>query len=115
MVGDHREVAKGDGPIVLILSPTRELAKQIHGEVELFGRTAGCKAVNLIGGASTAGESTYELSKLLKKGGVEFVVGTPGRVIDMVKKKGTNLLRVTLVVLDEADKMLEMGFEEVSL
>ena len=53
---------------------------------------------------------TWELTKELKKG-CEIVVSTPGRLIDLVKKKGTNLKRVTFVVLDEADRMLSMGFE----
>jgi superfamily II DNA/RNA helicase len=54
---------------------------------------------------------TWELCKLLKKG-CEIIVGTPGRVIDVVRKKGTNLHRVTFIVLDEADRMLSMGFEK---
>jgi len=109
---NQREVSRGEGPIAIILSPTRELAKQIFTEIKRFASTVNCRVVNLIGGNTTASASTYELTKELKKGGVEFVVGTPGRVIDMVKKRGTNLLRVTFVVLDEADKMLEMGFED---
>jgi ATP-dependent RNA helicase DDX42 len=67
----------------------------------------GGKVVEVSGG----NKGTWELCKELKKG-CEIVVGTPGRVIDVVRKKGTNLERVTFVVLDEGDKMLDMGFEK---
>ncbi len=54
---------------------------------------------------------SYEMTKELQKG-CEVVISTPGRFIDMVKKKATNCDRITFVVLDEADKMLDMGFEK---
>lgn len=56
------------------------------------------------------GVSKWEQSKALSEG-AEIVVGTPGRMIDMIEKKGTNLQRVTFLVLDEADRMFDMGFE----
>lgn len=56
------------------------------------------------------GGSKWEQSKALEEGGAEIVVGTPGRLIDMVKMKATNLTRVTYLVLDEADRMFDMGF-----
>ena len=83
----QRIVEKGEGPIVLILSPTRELSKQTFVEMNRFLKCLGGSAVSLTGGATSAATSTYELSKELKKGGVEAIVATPGRLIDMVKKK----------------------------
>lgn len=98
-------VPNQDGPIALILTPTRELAKQVHSVTKKFISLVGGKAM-----AITGGMGTYEMTKELKKG-CEVVVSTPGRFIDMVTKKATNCRRVTMVVLDEADKMLDMGFE----
>lgn len=95
-----------DGPIGLILTPTRELAKQVYKYASKFIQSIGGKAMEVAGG----NRGTWELTKELKKG-CEIVVSTPGRLIDLVKKKGTNLKRVTFVVLDEADRMLDMGFE----
>jgi len=94
-----------DGAIALILTPTRELARQVHLVCKKILNVVGAKVI-----AVTGGMGTYEMSKELKKG-CEVLVVTPGRLIEMVKKKVTNLHRVTLVILDEADKMLEMGFE----
>jgi len=94
-----------DGPIAIVLAPTRELAKQVHLVAKKVLQVVGGKVV-----AVTGGSGTYEMSKELKKG-CELIVSTPGRLIDMIKRKATNCERVTFVVLDEADKMLEMGFE----
>ena len=98
-------VPNQDGPISLILTPTRELAKQVHLVAKKLLQVVGGKAC-----AVTGGMGTYEMSKELKRG-AELIVSTPGRFIDMVKRKSTNCKRITFVVLDEADKMLDMGFE----
>jgi len=99
-----------DGPIGIILVPTRELATQIYSHAYKMMKKVGGNVVAVTGG----GKGRYELSKDLRKG-CEIVVSTPGRLIDMLKgredKAPTNLRRVTMVVLDEADRMLEMGFE----
>lgn len=102
---DQPELVDGDGPIGLILAPTRELAAQIYTETKKFCKVYGLQAVCVNGGVSK-----WEQVKALKAG-CEIVVATPGRLIDIVKAKGTNLQRVTYVVLDEADRMLDMGFE----
>jgi Superfamily II DNA and RNA helicases len=94
-----------DGPIAIVLTPTRELAKQVHVVAKKVFRVVGAKVC-----AVTGGSGTYEMSRELKRG-CELIVSTPGRFIDMVKRKATNCKRVTFVVLDEADKMLDMGFE----
>lgn len=96
---------KGDGPIVLVLAPTRELAKQIDDEVSKFGRSSSIKHTCVYGGVPKR-EQSYAL-----RNGVEVIIATPGRLIDFLESGATNLRRVTYLVLDEADRMLDMGFE----
>jgi ATP-dependent RNA helicase DDX5/DBP2 len=95
----------GDGPIVLVLAPTRELAVQIKKEADKFGGTSRIKSACLYGGAPKS-EQIRELNQ-----GCEIVIATPGRLIDLLTIRKTNLRRVTYLVLDEADRMLDMGFE----
>jgi ATP-dependent RNA helicase DDX5/DBP2 len=95
----------GDGPIVLILAPTRELALQIKVECDKFGSSSRIKNVCLYGGAPK-GPQIRDLQR-----GVEIVIATPGRLIDLLSMNVTNLKRVTYLVMDEADRMLDMGFE----
>lgn len=95
----------GDGPIVLVLAPTRELAVQIQNECVKFGSSSRIKSTCIYGGASK-GPQCRDLRR-----GVEIVIATPGRLIDMLDSGVTNLRRVTYLVLDEADRMLDMGFE----
>ncbi|CAK1580656.1 unnamed protein product [Parnassius mnemosyne] len=102
---DQKELAPGDGPIGLILAPTRELAQQIYMEAKRFGKVYNIRCVCCYGGGSK-----WEQTKALE-GGAEIVVGTPGRMIDLIKCKATNLKRVTYLVIDEADRMFDMGFE----
>ena len=102
---DQRELQSGDGPVGLILAPTRELSLQIYNEAKKFGKVYNIHVVCCYGGGSK-----WEQSKALEQG-AEIIVATPGRMIDMVKMKATNLKRVTYLVLDEADKMFNMGFE----
>eukprot|EP00388_Colpodella_angusta_P017348 GDKJ01042907.1.p1 GENE.GDKJ01042907.1~~GDKJ01042907.1.p1 ORF type:complete len:700 (-),score=153.54 GDKJ01042907.1:1395-3494(-) len=99
------ELKPGDGPIMLCLAPTRELTNQIAQECERFGGALGLRSVALYGGAPK-----NEQARKLR--GVEMVVACPGRLIDMLRSNMTNLRRVTYLVLDEADRMLDMGFEE---
>ena len=101
----QEELRRGDGPIVLILAPTRELAVQIHSEVEKFGKGSKIRSTCCYGGVSR-GPQARDLQY-----GVEIVIATPGRLIDFVESNATNLKRVTYLVLDEADRMLDMGFE----
>jgi len=96
----------GDGPIILILAPTRELACQIKGEADKFGYSSLIKNTCAYGGAPKR-----EQAKVLRDG-VEILIATPGRLIDFLESKTTNLRRVTCLVLDEADRMLDMGFEK---
>ncbi|GJP78338.1 hypothetical protein CLOP_g8656 [Closterium sp. NIES-67] len=102
---DQPRAGRGEGPIALICAPTRELAAQIHGEARRFGKPLGLRVSGVFGGMSK-----FEQFKELK-GGVEVVVATPGRLIDMLKMKALSLRRCTFLVLDEADMMFHLGFE----
>lgn len=99
-------VRRGDGPLALVMAPTRELAQQIEKEVKAFSRSArGFKTAIVVGGAPM-GDQRADL-----RAGVDVVVATPGRFIDHLQSGNTSLGRVGFVVLDEADRMLDMGFE----
>ncbi|XP_068665973.1 DEAD-box ATP-dependent RNA helicase 20-like [Aristolochia californica] len=104
-VNAQPRLAQGEGPIVLVLAPTRELAVQIQEEAAKFGSHSNVKSTCIYGGAPK-GPQIRDLRK-----GVEIVIATPGRLIDMLEMHHTNLRRVTYLVLDEADRMLDMGFE----
>lgn len=107
-IKDQRPLAEGDGPVALIMVPTRELAAQVFSTVRLFCKVVGLKAAAIFGGASVSSQFSD-----LKKG-AEVVVSTPGRLIDILTTsngKITNLRRVTYIVLDEADRMFDLGFE----
>ncbi|KAJ4457488.1 putative ATP-dependent RNA helicase DBP2 [Paratrimastix pyriformis] len=95
----------GDGPVVLVLAPTRELALQIQAEYNKYGGSSHVKNTCIYGGVPK-GPQIRDLQR-----GVEVCVATPGRLIDMLVAGKTNLRRVTYLVLDEADRMLDMGFE----
>ncbi|CCK71990.1 DEAD-box ATP-dependent RNA helicase DBP2 KNAG_0I02050 [Huiozyma naganishii CBS 8797] len=95
----------GDGPIVLVLAPTRELAVQIQKECSKFGHSSRIRNTCVYGGVPR-GQQIRDLNR-----GSEIVIATPGRLIDMLELGKTNLKRVTYLVLDEADRMLDMGFE----
>ncbi|KAJ2007773.1 ATP-dependent RNA helicase dbp2 [Coemansia thaxteri] len=95
----------GDGPVVLILAPTRELAVQIQTECNKYGSTSRIRNTCVYGG-TPRGPQIRDLKR-----GVEICIATPGRLIDMLQIGVTNLRRVTYLVLDEADRMLDMGFE----
>ncbi|KAL0441058.1 UNVERIFIED_CONTAM: DEAD-box ATP-dependent RNA helicase 30 [Sesamum radiatum] len=104
-VSAQPRLAQGEGPIALVLAPTRELAVQIQEEAVKFGSYANIRSTCIYGGAPK-GPQIRDLKR-----GVEIVIATPGRLIDMLEAQHTNLKRVTYLVLDEADRMLDMGFE----
>ena len=89
---------------VLILTPTRELAAQVNQSVRDYGRHLPFKAMEIFGGVSI----NPQISKLRK--GIDIVVATPGRLLDHVRQKTIDLSGVEILVLDEADRMLDMGF-----
>ena len=90
---------------VLILCPTRELATQVADEVhKLSAHKRGIHAVPIYGGAS------YDRQLFELKKGVQIVIGTPGRLMDHMDRRTLDLSNVKMVILDEADRMLDMGF-----
>lgn len=102
---DQPQMQIGDGPIGVVLSPTRELAAQIYSEAKKFAKAFSIRVCAIFGGGGK-----WEMVKALKEA-PEIVVATPGRFIELIRSKSTNLHRCTIVVLDEADRMFEMGFE----
>jgi ATP-dependent RNA helicase DeaD len=96
---------KRKGPVqALILAPTRELAVQVTTEIERFAKYTGIRAVSIYGGQSIG----IQYNQLAK--GAQIVVATPGRLIDHIKRGSISLEQVKFAVLDEADRMLDMGF-----
>ena len=91
-------------PDVLILSPTRELATQIEQELKRFSHFMDTNIVSVVGGVS------YKLQNKLLKSNVNFLVATPGRLMDLVRQRKINLKHIDALVIDEADRMLDMGF-----
>ncbi|GAY46792.1 hypothetical protein CUMW_099710, partial [Citrus unshiu] len=93
------------GPTVLVLSPTRELATQIQDEAVKFGKSSRISCTCLYGGAPK-GPQLKDIDR-----GVDIVVATPGRLNDILEMRRISLNQVSYLVLDEADRMLDMGFE----
>ncbi|KAJ3066667.1 pre-mRNA processing RNA-helicase [Podochytrium sp. JEL0797] len=107
-IKDQTPLKTGEGPIALIMTPTRELAVQIHRECKQFTKALNLRAVCCYGGAPVK-DQIAELKR-----GAEIIICTPGRMIDLLcanSGRVTNLKRVTYLVLDEADRMFDMGFE----
>lgn len=107
-IRDQRPLDNGEGPIAVIMTPTRELASQIHKECKPFLKVLSLRAVCVYGGTGMQSQ----INDI--KRGAEIVVCTPGRMIDLLCANSgrlINLARVTMLVLDEADRMFDMGFE----
>ncbi|CAG2063667.1 unnamed protein product, partial [Timema podura] len=104
-INNQPRLARGDGPIVLVLAPTRELAQQIQQVASDFGKLSQVRNTCVFGGAPKVPQAR-DLER-----GVEICIATPGRLIDFLERGTTNLRRCTYLVLDEADRMLDMGFE----
>lgn len=100
----HKLVLDRKGPAVLVLAPTRELAQQIEEEFKGFTKNMKLYSVTCVGGAPI-GKQIRDLSM-----GVDIIIGTPGRVKDLIKRGKIVLSRYGNIVLDEADRMLDMGF-----
>ncbi|GLT38654.1 hypothetical protein SLA2020_128870 [Shorea laevis] len=92
-------------PLALILSPTRELSCQIHDEAKKFSYQTGVKVVVAYGGAPI-NQQLRELER-----GVDILVATPGRLVDLLERARVSLQMIRFLALDEADRMLDMGFE----
>ena len=100
------ESSQKSHPQVLVLAPTRELAKQVATECGRLAHKTNTKVCSIYGGAS------YDSQIANLKAGAQFVVGTPGRLKDLNEREELDLSKIEVVVLDEADEMLSMGFWE---
>jgi superfamily II DNA/RNA helicase len=96
--------ARGHGPRVLVLTPTRELASQVAGNIKLFAKHIRVTSGMVMGGVS------YNPQYQLLSRPLDILVATPGRLIDHLQERRVDFSRVELLVLDEADRMLDMGF-----
>lgn len=101
-----RKTGYGRPPSVLVLLPTRELAKQVFADFDVYGGAMGLSSCCLYGGDS------YQSQEYKLKRGVDIVVGTPGRIKDHIERQNIDLSFLKFRVLDEADEMLRMGFVE---
>jgi len=90
----------------LILTPTRELAEQVQENIQKLGGTFGVKSFAIYGGTG------YEKQKEALRDGLQFIVATPGRLIDLYKENLIDLKQVRAIVFDEADRMFDMGFKD---
>lgn len=100
----YDKLAVPGAPQALVIVPTRELAVQVAGDLQTASRRRNARIATIYGGRA------YEPQVEALKNGVEVVVGTPGRLIDLYKQKHLSLKNVRIVVLDEADEMLDLGF-----
>ncbi len=100
---DYSEIPQGK-PQALVVAPTRELALQVSGDLALAGSDRGMRVLTVYGGVG------YEPQLDALKEGVDIVVGTPGRLIDLADRRALDLSHVHALVLDEADEMLDLGF-----
>jgi len=104
-ISNQPPLKRGDGPIVLVMAPTRELAQQILTVAKTFGASTGTRSTCLFGGAPKG----FQIRDI--ENGCEIVIATPGRLLDIINMGKISLRRCTYLVLDEADRMLDMGFE----
>ncbi len=103
LLKDARETP-GKNPRTLVLAPTRELAIQIHKDALLLGGKTGLRFALAYGGVD------YEKQRKTLEDGVDILIGTPGRIIDYFKQHVFNLRSIEVMVLDEADRMFDLGF-----
>ncbi|KHN96281.1 pre-mRNA-splicing ATP-dependent RNA helicase PRP28 [Metarhizium album ARSEF 1941] len=100
------EVNKNDGPYALILAPTRELVQQIETEAKKFAEPLGFRCVSIVGGHSLE-EQAFAL-----RNGAEIIVATPGRLVDCIERRLLVLSQCCYIIMDEADRMIDLGFED---
>ncbi|OLN88477.1 Pre-mRNA-splicing ATP-dependent RNA helicase PRP28 [Colletotrichum chlorophyti] len=100
------EVNRNDGPYALILAPTRELVQQIETEAKKFAEPLGFRVVSIVGGHAME-EQVFAL-----RNGAEIIVATPGRLVDCIERRVLVLSQCCYIIMDEADRMIDLGFEE---
>ncbi|ETN38537.1 pre-mRNA-splicing ATP-dependent RNA helicase prp28 [Cyphellophora europaea CBS 101466] len=103
---DESEWRRSNGPYSIILAPTRELAQQIELEARKFASPLGFTVVSIVGGHSIE-EQAYNL-----RNGAEIIIATPGRLVDCIERRIIVLEQCCYVIMDEADRMIDLGFEE---
>lgn len=103
---DENEWRKNDGPYAIVLAPTRELAQQIEIEAKKFTQPLGFNVVSIVGGHSLE-EQAFSL-----RNGAEIIIATPGRLVDCIERRMLVLSQCCYVIMDEADRMIDLGFEE---
>ncbi|MEO1187666.1 MAG: DEAD/DEAH box helicase [Pseudomonadota bacterium] len=106
VLGDAERLPKSAVPLALIVAPTRELALQVTKELQWLYAPAGGRVASCIGGVDIRDE------RRALDGGAHFVVGTPGRLVDHLRRGSLDLDQIHAIVLDEADEMMDMGFRE---
>ncbi len=106
LCGDNPAMTRGEAPGALVVAPTRELAAQVQRELDWLLAPTGARTVAFTGGTD------LRLDSRALHRGVEVVVGTPGRLVDLVSRKSLDLSQLKVIVLDEADEMLDLGFRE---
>ena len=104
MLSDHTPKKKRRNPRALVLVPTRELAAQVSGQMQNYGRRLSLRSTMIYGGVNIRAQ----IERLHR--GVDIVVATPGRLLDHAERRTINLAEVEFLVLDEADRMLDLGF-----
>lgn len=97
---------RADGPYAIVLAPTRELAQQIEVETRKFAAPLGFNTAVIVGGHSIE-EQAFQM-----RDGAEIVIATPGRLVDCIERRMLVLSQCTYVIMDEADRMIDMGFEQ---
>jgi translation initiation factor 4A len=102
------DFSSSPSPLALILTPNRELSQQIHKVISSLGRHMGVKALVCCGG-----RPVRENVEGLRKRDTQVVVGTPGRIFDLISRGFLDCSRIQMVCLDEADKMLDIGFRDL--
>jgi len=103
-LAENRKPPAPNSARALILAPTRELAIQISQSLKVYGKPYGYRQAIVMGGVSSHGQIHA------MRGGVDILIATPGRLLDLVKQKAIRLDQVSMLVVDEADRMLDMGF-----
>jgi ATP-dependent RNA helicase DDX23/PRP28 len=103
---DESEWRRSNGPYAIILAPTRELAQQIELEARKFSAPLGFTVVSIVGGHSIE-EQAYNL-----RNGAEIIIATPGRLVDCIERRIIVLEQCCYIIMDEADRMIDLGFEE---
>ena len=106
LLGSNERFERAAEPLALVIAPTRELAMQVHRELDWLFAETGARAITCVGGMDARAEARQLQS------GAHIVVGTPGRLRDHLERKRLDLSKLKTIVLDEADEMLDLGFRE---